>query len=212
MARPSSLTLRQPTGFPDKIFVKLKYAERLQVAHAAGIAVEDVYSGNSCFDPSITGGSYKPYGFNQWTDFYRYYTVYGSRIKVTPIITTNTNMPLDVAVVPSTVNTIVTSDIADPVETNPYAKWVLGGTYRAGVPSNAVRNYMSTAKIWGVSPVAVRAEDAYAAAVGTNPVDQWFWIVVTQPLDEATAVTCYIMVEITYYVEFSVRKNLARST
>lgn len=211
MSRPSTTIARGPSGFPDRLFVKLKYCERVSLAHAAGIATEYVMSGNSLYDPRTAVGGHQPYAFDQWSAFYRYYTVHGSAIKVQLINTTIVNNPMDMAVVPSPINTIVTADISSPVEEMPYCKYKIAQVYTSGTNSCMVRNYMSTAKIWGVKPVAIDAEDTYGASTSSNPVNEWWWIIVTQPTDETTAITSHAIIELTYYAEFNTRRELAQS-
>lgn len=211
MGRPSTVIVRQPTGLPDKMFVKLRYLERYNQTHAAGIGAELYFRANSIYRPAGAGGSRQPYGSDQWENFYGYYTVYGSRIKVTLLQTQNTNLPMDVAVVPSRQTSIITADISSPVEEMPYSKYRQVSAYTNGMRQNVISSYMSSAKMFGVNPVAVKSEDNYGAAFGANPVDAWYWIVITQPSDEATAMTSTLLVQITYYVELLSRKNLAQS-
>lgn len=125
--------------------------------------------------------------------------------------TQNNSLCMDCAIVPSRQTSVITADISSPVEEMPYVKYKTLSAYTAGAPRNSVRNYMSTAKIFGVNPVAVKSEDNYGAAFTANPVDAWYWIVITQPSDEATAMTSTLLVEIVYYVELLSRKNLVQS-
>lgn len=211
MGRPLSQIARGPSGFPDNLFIKLRYTQRIAQTHAAGVGAEQVFRGNSLFDPDLTGGGHQPYGFDQWVNFYSYYTVYGSTCKVQLIPTTNTYLAYDLAVVPSLDQTIVSTDASTPVEEMPYSKYRLVPSYNVGLRDTVVKSYMSTAKIWGASPIAVKTEDAYSAAVTTNPASQWYWNVITQPSDVSTANTNSILVTITYYCEFSARKDIGSS-
>lgn len=212
MSRATTTVARGPSGFPDRLFVKLRYSERINQTHAVGASAVYVWRGNSLFDCNFTGGGTQPYGFDQWAALYSYYTVYGSSIKVQNCVTQNTNLAMDIAVLPSVENTVASvSDISSPVEEMPYCKYKIVGTYAVGVNDNIIRSYMSTAKIYGVNKAAVESEDNYSAAVTTNPANGWYWITVTQPVDESTAMTSTIVVMITYYAEFNTRKNLAAS-
>lgn len=211
MDRPTTGVIRSPTGLPDKMFVKLRYCERISQTHAAGIGAEVYFRGNSLYQPSSVSSARQPYGFDQWFNFYGYYTVYGSKIKVTNLVTQNSNLPMDCVVVPSRSTSVITADVSSPVEEMPYCKYRQMSAYTNGLNHSIVRNYMSSVKMFGVAPVAVKSEDNYGAAVTANPVDAWYWIVITQPSDEGTAMTSELTVEITFYAEFNSRKNLAQS-
>lgn len=210
MGKPTFTVARGPSGFPDAIFVKLKYTQRLAQTHAAGVGAEQVFRGNSIFDPDLTGGGHQPYGFDQWSNFYSYYTVYGSSCKVQLIPTTSTFLGYDCAVVPSLDSTIISTSPDTPIEEMPYSKYRIVAAYAVGtIP--AIKSYMSTAKIFGAEPVAVKTEDNYSSTVGNNPANVWYWNIITQPSDLTTANANNLLVTITYYVQFSARKEIGSS-
>lgn len=215
MGRPSSTVLKGPSGLPDNIFVKMRYCIRFQATHAAGIGAEYFISGNSIYRPDNSGGSNsQPYTFDQWATLYGYYTVYGASIKAQQCFVTATHESVDMAVFPIISNiTIVGSNISHPVEEFPYCKYKIGSTYTSGSNDNILRSYISTAKIFGASPLAIKSEDNYSAAVTANPVNRWYWCVITQPTNvtEGPAITTEVILQLVYYVEFSGRQWPAAS-
>jgi len=212
MSRPTTAIARGPSGFPDNLFVKLKFTCRLFQTHAAGTAALHVFRGNSLYDPDYTTGGIQPYGHDQWSQFYEYYTVYGSSIKATLFPSTNTYQAYDIAVVPSSETTATSAaTLTAPIEEMPYSRYRTVTSYNTGTKSSIVRHYMSTAKIFGANPLAIKTEDSYSAVYNANPASIWYWLVYTQPSDEATANSNNITITITYYCEYSDRRNLTTS-
>lgn len=78
----SNLIVRQPGVMPDRLYTKLRYREQLTFTQTTGSLSDQVYRPMSLFDPDLTGTGGQPYGFDQWTQFYGYYTVLASGITV----------------------------------------------------------------------------------------------------------------------------------
>lgn len=78
----SQLIVRQPGVMPDRLYTKLRYREQLSFTQLTGALADQVYRPMSLFDPDLTGTGGQPYGFDQWTQFYGYYTVLASGISV----------------------------------------------------------------------------------------------------------------------------------
>lgn len=208
MGRASSLTIRGPTPYPDRMFLKLKYTQQVANTHAAGATSFYEWRGNSIFDPDLTGTGHKPFASNQWTNFYSQYCVHGSSIKVQAIITTNTFAAMNIAVIPlpQALNPSA-GDLATPIEEMNYVKYKLFNTYNQD--KSLIKHYMSTTKMAGYSPKDIQYDSTLRAAIGANPSAQWTWQVYLQPADESTAISTVTYVTITYYVELS---NVALAT
>lgn len=209
--------MRGPSGFPDRVLVKLRYCDNFNLEGALTPGFNR-FRGNSCFDPDYTGVGHQPYAFDQWSAFYGIYRVYGSKIRVqaTPVInaagfSSAALLPVWMAVVPR----LGTASLSNPtpLEEMPYCKWRLANIAQAGSKATIISSYMSTAKIWGQPRQNVKMEDDYTALITTNPVNQWYWDVFVAPESNIAAqdVTYSCVFQITYYVEFSARNNLSQS-
>lgn len=202
MCRMPSLVVGDMTG------TKLKYEARIELASVAGAGISHQFSGNSVFDPDLTGVGVQPLGYDQWSALYDRYRVNGSAIKVRFIaigIDAATNS-WEVCLVPSPVTTTFSS--MDAARASPYS---IGTAKNMEQQGGYLRNYMSTAKIEGVSKTTVRVDDEFSSIVSSNPTEQWAWNVIGQPADRSTSASLIAFVSITYYVTFYSRKRLGMS-
>lgn len=110
-----------PVGVADQTIVRLRYVSQVSLASAGALAT-NVYSGNSCFDPDVTGTGHQPYFFDQWATFYADYTCLGSAVKVTVTDQTPTPVGKVVTLVPSDGKTAFASTDVERIQEQPYAK------------------------------------------------------------------------------------------
>lgn len=88
-----------PRAFPTSRVAKLKYAEEIVLNPTTSSIVYHDFVANGLYDPDSTGAGHQPSGFDNLMAGYDHYTVIGSRIKVTPVITGTSNQtPAYVAV------------------------------------------------------------------------------------------------------------------
>lgn len=73
----------QRSPIADKALVTFKYADQISIDPGAGTISSHFFRANSLYDPDLTGVGHQPLGLDQWANFYRAYTVIGSKIKVT---------------------------------------------------------------------------------------------------------------------------------
>lgn len=210
-SKATTTVMRGPSGFPDRIRVKLNYYALEQATLSAGVAAYLQYRGNSVYAPRYTSG-HQPYAYDQWCSFYTKYRVLGSSIRVTPgwggtDFTGSTSVNgIAVAVVPAPTDVAPGSEILE----QPYSRYKTG--YVAESNRLTVKHYMSTAKIFGVNRQAVHDEDNYAAAYNASPSDVWFWYVyVYNPFGTTDNMYMSFNVKLTYYVEFYRRYTMSQS-
>lgn len=207
---PSTAIIRQPSGVPDRLQVKLIYREALTWTQASGNVGDNVYRANSLFDPDLTGTGGQPLGFDQWAAFYFYYTVTGVSVEVTNMcngaVINNCRTGITFSILS---NAYATTD-QDRVEAQPYttAKSLWMGNTTSGTSTQ--KAYMSTAKIMGALPIAVQTEDAFSALVTANPGAPWFMHVWNYVPSLATQ-SLYQNVKITFHCVFYGRTSLAVS-
>jgi hypothetical protein len=206
----SQAVIRQPSGVPDRLYVKLRYREQLIFTQASGNLSENIYRGNSVFDPDLTGTGGQPLGFDQWTAFYGSYTVLGSSIEVESMCNGTTVTNCRVGVFPSLFSTSLGTTDQEKAEEQPYCQSRSLQMGNVGIGQGRLKAYMSTNKIWGVVRPAVQIEDGYSALVSANPSDSWFWHVFNY-VPGATTQSLMQNVILTYFVVFESRTMLAVS-
>lgn len=205
----SQAIVRQPTGVPDRLYVKLRYREQLSWTQAAGNLGDNVYRGNSLFDPDLTGTGGQPLGFDQWSAFYGSYTVLGSSIDVSSQMNSGPPQQAKVILVPTNLSTAFGAGEQERAEESPYAKSqdiVMGA---AGVGQGRIKSYMSTAKMEGVVRPAVQIADSFSALTTANPTAPWFWHVCNYTTGGQQSLIQQVV--ITYYCVFEGRMQLALS-
>lgn len=207
MTHPSSQTLRSNILVPDMSFVKLKYVTALSISAALGANATYVFRGNSCFDPDFTGVGTQPFGFDEYSAFYQNYRVLGSSVKL--LVTNNISgaFPL-VAILPSPISN-PTADYYN-LYGNPYVKKILNPAGNSQGEVKQLKHYISTRKILGLTKEQM-GDSSYGPLVTANPGISWYWVIAGQDILLAGDLDVFIYVEITYYTEFYIRRELVAS-
>lgn len=202
--KASSIRLKGPTAFPDRVYIKLKYADMYTATITSGIQATQVMRGNSLFDPDRTGGGHQPYGYDQWAAMYGSYRVHASKITVRAMasgtFTTPGGYETWIDLYPAH-NYTTPPSISNAGEL-PYAQFRMFPIYNAANKENWITSYMSTAKIWGVDKAAARSEDDFSALTGQNPANEWDWILTAGVVDQTTSSQMKVYIQVVYYAEF----------
>jgi hypothetical protein len=169
-----------------------------------------VMTGNGLFDPDVTGSGLQPLGYDQYAALYQRYRCIASNIKVNfavPAATNNANGSFDIALVPSNTSSVFSTWTA--AESAPYSR---AKTYEGfGAPAVGLKSRMDTATFMGVPRSAVLADDTLQAGVSANPSDMWFWHICAQTADLSTTSTIYLVIKMTYLVDFFVKQVITLS-
>lgn len=193
-----------PFGVADQSLVALKYSQQISLTSVAGALATHIFSGNSCFDPDVTGTGHQPYWFDQWAAFYADYTTLGSRVKITPCDQQPTAQGKVITLVPSDGKAAFGSSNTDLIIEQPYAKTMV---YQASSNLPQMTSYMSTGKIYGLRKDRVNTDSIFIASTGSSPTGEWYWHIGMNPMASTTNVSVELLVEITYYVKFSSRNR-----
>lgn len=209
--KATQVIIRQPSGVPDRLYVKLVYREQLAFTQATGNLADNVYRGNSIFDPDLTGTGGQPLTFDQWSGFYASYTVLGSKIRVDSMLNGGAGIVNNMhGVCPNIFSTAFGTADQERVEEQPYSKHRAITCQGAGIGRGTITSYMSSAKIWGVKRPAIQIEDGYSALISTNPVNGWFWHVYNYvPGAQTQSMLCDVF--LTYFVVFEGKNVLGTS-
>lgn len=192
------------------MYLRLTYRESLTWTQASGNVGDNVYRGNSIFDPDLTGTGGQPLGFDQWAALYATYTVLGSKCEVTSMANGGTSTNTMAGCVPTNFSTAFSTGDQERMQETPYSKIrpvVMGAN---SVGQAYVSNYMSTNKMLGVVRAYTQISDLASSNVTTNPSVQWFWHVVNYVPGLATQ-SLIQEVKITFFVVLETRQALALS-
>lgn len=192
----TSLTNRGVTGVPDRFSTSLKYVETLNMDTAAsGVPTSRVYRGNGLFDPDAAVGGHQPYMWDQLSALYQHYTCWGSKIIVQCRISNPFGMggAASPVVVITPTNTSISAPVLETAMERPRARSVLlPGNGDTRIISNSVKSAAMLTK-WRQDMQALTTAD---------PVDQWFWHVITEGVDNSESnidCTVTIFYDITFY-------------
>lgn len=198
---PSRAFFRHHSCQPDRLFVKLKYTENLVLTTAGG-NTHYVYSGNSVFDPNVTGGGSQPMGYDEYSALYTRYNVHSCAIRVTAASTDA--VPTYITLLPHA-DSSGFADLRTSIA-HPNSRWKI-------IPASAsttrtIKHYSTTRKMLQIKDMSDHINST--AATTTNPTTRWYWILTFANTD-AGNLALDMIVELTYYVEFSRPKELAMS-
>lgn len=182
---------------------KLRYWSGGQTVTLAGGGYQRQLSGNSLYDPDITGAGHQPYGFDQLANMYNRYRVSASRVMVVA-----TNL--------STTATEETDVIVFPIKTdaagNQYEMEYKGAKFGiAGITGQA-----KTCIIWNkayTKDLIVNVDDQDTSALtSADPTVTWIWIITLRSSDN-TANTNVLALRylVEYECEFFQVKDMSSS-
>lgn len=202
----STMSNDTPTGVPDRTFIKLKYAEVVDLNDAVGgVGAIHVFRGNSILDPNYTGTGGQPTGRDEWFNFYNKYRVHSSKIDVDFMATSSAIQGYTVLSVNPEIAVPLITQTATQTAMQPYNKWEINGVTVGNQAVTRITNYMSTRKMYGENNID---QEYFAALFTANPANPWYWRVQTTPVDGASTSRVLALVNITYYVELFERANL----
>lgn len=165
---------------PDRMRVPLKWTIDFVMSTVTGVGNQASFKANSILDPGGSSAATQPYGYDVFSLMYSRYRVFAAAIEVeTQIYSSGSvaqaNVPYQVMLWPGKVTTSFVSD-PDGARQQPYGKDSIFASANAQTTDKVMRNYMSTAKIFGVDTRAVQSDDLYAGTIlSTDPGNLWYW-------------------------------------
>lgn len=202
--KPSIMKINMANVAPDSVLVKLRYPQI--ITHNGSITDFTAFRGNGAFDPDATGSGQQPGGYDQWAGLYGNYRVLASQIEIS--IVNEGTVATTVTVFPTLSN--VTPSTYQNATVVPYKRQiVMSGQSGMGVAF--LKSYMTTSKIVGLSSMAINAEDDFQATTASLPANQWYWGVFSTTLDGSTNGNIIFTVNVTYYMRFEDRIQVAIS-
>lgn len=193
-------------GIPDFMFTTLAYHNTIPFTTTTGVAGHNVYRAMSPYDPDFTGVGTQPSYFDRYMQLYNRYAVRATKIEVV-VADQAPGTPnagnVCCAITPSrnsgTISAI--TSVAELQEIPYNVFWVTGPT-SLGAPAVKRTLFMSTQKFLGT-----KLEDTeISGADNANPVNNYYFTVSVQAVDQSTTLQIQAYVKITYYVKFFSRK------
>lgn len=193
-------------GFPDKIFVKLKYVENYTFLTSSQPYYNYIWRGNSVYDPNYTGTGHQPLYFDQYATIYQRYRVhavkqileisnYGTQDMVVSTILHSTDVTPWTSLSPMLEQTGARSSKVIPIA-NQYP--------------TRIKYFVKSRVALGVSKVEYN-DVSYASLVTTNPSREFYIHNNFTPSNGTADMGCNVISRMVYYVEFFDRKDIAQS-
>lgn len=194
------------TGFPDRMFVKLRWAQLSTWAVGpTTIACPGIYY-SSLNAPY--GTTHQCLWYDQWCPgIYTRYRVYGIKYDIT-VENRNTSEAWWFAVRPQA-TAVLETNMQTIVERND-AKVKMGGSWGSNRSAITMKGYMGVAKTLGVTKSEIKNEEWFAADYNANPVKQAMLYTYIQQNNAAT-VNFDATIKLTYYAELFGRSVPAAS-
>lgn len=186
-------------GFPDRLYIKMKYFQTVPVASSA---TDQVFCGNDIYDPDFTGTGGQPRYYDQLVQIYSRWRVRAAKLTMEYV---NRGVePFGVCVYPSSDST--TTSYANAVE------------QRDGVPNEVVWTSVASAKklqCYTTTQAMLEFPDRDSISWGSasaSPNQRWFFHCCAQNLTAIpTSNVGNAVYKIDYYVEFFDRFQIAPS-
>lgn len=183
------------SAFPDRMFVKLKYATTMTLTSSTGSKAAHWFRVNSFYDPDYTGAGHQPVGYDNWNAIYGQSRVHAFKIKVSCVGVTAA-IP-GVLSITTNQNATATSDITDDIEQN-RAKYVCVGGYE-GQNSAVLEHYQTISSIAGMK---LGQNSKYIADATNVPSESVFAAVKWQAMNLGSTTACNLIIELQLYGEF----------
>lgn len=206
----SSLTIKTPSGLPDRIRVKLRFNCDASFVNTGGGYAELPIGINNLFDPGNTASSVQPYLFDQWASLYENYLVYGFKWRIqghigSTGVTSTSARQMGIAFTESSTSLSTSSKaMQQPYQQN--VQW----TVNTNEPK--LRGYIECCKVIGLTRAQWDAQfDSYGAAVTAPPTGIPYAHIWTYDPYGSADVQTNITIQTTYYVTFFNRQYPALS-
>lgn len=183
------------SAFAEVTRVRMRWTG--QLTPTPGLPVSDTYFEHNAIYKPYPAGATEAAGYSIWASAYNKYRVFGSTMKVSIYETQAAPQWIGIMPVPDNTQSVATTL---DLRKQPMCKWKLITRNDAGEPT-VIKSYCSTAKLFGVPPIAIRLEKDYSGFVGSVPPLNSQWLV-RLTNDDGTNINTHCMYEINYYLEW----------
>ncbi len=202
----SKTVMKGPGPIPDRLFVKLKYADTF-VTTAASVPAIHVFR-TSIHDPDESGTGHQPMGHDEYSVLYNKYRVMGIAYRCIAMNESTTNQQ-DCVIIPKPNATGITT--GNQLWEIPYSKPRVIAPEGSGRSTTVFKGYMSPSRILGITKEQYRTDVSYSATMGANPALTARLHLYSQPSDTSTTSTTRWKVNFVFYCELFDRHTLSTS-
>lgn len=195
---------------PIKTRVTLRYQDIFLLSCSTGVG-SYIYSGNSVFDPDVSGSGHQPYYFDRYAAIYSRYVVLNSRIKISTSIDTSSGQCVNIGLI-GYHNNGVTVDMAgiEEIGESPFGVFKL--MVNTPVTPTILTKSLSNADLFGTTEHELMTNPDLWTLTSASPVESTKWKIVCINSDSTvTAFTLAFTAMIEYDVLFTQLANEAPS-
>lgn len=207
-------SLNASSWIPERLEIPVKWSLVASIPVTTGVGTQVALKMNSVLDPGGAAASTSVYGYDQLNTIYARYRVVASAIRVQFYQTNAAGLSgqgCGTVVWPSPSNGSFVSDsmgaLQQPYSKNQQIMIPYGSTGSGGVPT--IKNYISVAKLAGVTQAEVARDDTYSALMNGDPTKLYYWVILAYADSGAETVTLRATIELVQYVHFWERNSLA---
>lgn len=190
----------------DRYFTKLRYSEGIDWTITFANTLYNYVFQSSIYDPDVTATGHQPLWRDTLATMWNRYRVLGIGYKIMWRCT-NTGQ-ITIGYVQHSSTSTADTNYNTLIERNTTKKVYMDAA-NSGRGNNYVSGYLSVAKAYGMTRTQFNADDDFDAAIGANPTKLAYLILYASSRSAGAAAQC--QVELTYYVEFFDRVNIAGS-
>lgn len=200
---PETSIIKSPSSLPDRMFVKLKYADVYTLTSTTSIATQ-IMRGNGMYDPDQTGVGHQPLGFDEWQAFYKKFYVIGSSIKAScqGYLNNQGIISLRPQLV-TTTGTVISTELEKP---RTQYRMITGGDR-----PKIIKAYQNTLAQFGRPKQEFGDLEFTGTMASSDPPQVWYWVISSQNADESTSCSINVAVEVVYYAMLTDRVRLTQS-
>jgi hypothetical protein len=202
--------LNTANPFPSQWTGKMSYSDDITFTSGTSnvFGSEHVWFLNSLYDPDFTSTGHQPYGFDQLAALYRRYRVTRCDVDITFSSPTSNNMVAAVTCQSAHGAFSMAGKAVNAVSEKPQT-WV-GRVNTSGSQKIRFHASLPIAGLEGVPEATVLSNEAYSAAVTTNPNNPLYVRVAVADHDDASQ-ALVAFVRLTYHCTFYERRTMTQS-
>lgn len=190
----NTLVNRSNGVMPAKYITRHTYNTPIVYSASGSSVTQQIFRGNSLYDPDQTGTGTTASGYTNMTAFYSYSRTYASSIEFT--VASTGSYPFIFFCVPVRTTTALTLASA---KSYPYYKEVIVSASDGGAAVRKLNVFCRGKTIMDIND----NDFEVIASNNSNPNQQWFWFTGVVSADGVNTVTCSVSSIITYYTEWS---------
>jgi len=208
---PNSKIVRKPrntfgsNAIPVSTTQVLTYEDLLTLSPGSP-RTQYTFRGNSLFDPDYTSTGHQPRYFDTYAAIYERYRVTSSRVTL-DLINGNATSGVIYTILPHT--DVITTTSWQAVAELPQAKVSQIVPIASRYPMR-LSHRQTTSRVCGLQRREILDQD-YSAAVGSNPINLWYWNIGIESVDGATNIGISFRVRLEYTATFYERAETGLS-